>query len=160
MELGGLLGGWAAGVVSDAAIRRAAPGQGHVGLRVRVTLAYTLLVVLALAALALVPSNSMALQWLAVSLVGFAIYGPQMMVGLCGAELVSPASVGPSQGILGIIAYLGAANAGKPLSMVVQNLGWTGFFATLAGACGMAILLMAPLVNAKSYQQAVAQKAS
>ena len=36
----------------------------------------------------------------------------QMLIGLCGAELVGPDSVGASEGFLGWIAYLGAANAG------------------------------------------------
>jgi sugar phosphate permease len=39
-------------------------------------------------------------------------YGPQMLIGLCGAELVGPDSVGASEGFLGWVAYLGAANAG------------------------------------------------
>eukprot|EP00967_Tisochrysis_lutea_P124966 scaffold209560_cov18-Tisochrysis_lutea.AAC.2 len=42
-------------------------------------------------------------------------YGPQMLIGLCGAELVGPDSVGASEGFLGWIAYLGAANAGQCL---------------------------------------------
>ena len=37
----------------------------------------------------------------------------QMLIGLCGAELVGPDSVGASEGFLGWIAYLGAANAGR-----------------------------------------------
>lgn len=37
----------------------------------------------------------------------------QMLIGLCGAELVGPDSVGASEGFLGWIAYLGAANAGE-----------------------------------------------
>jgi hypothetical protein len=48
----------------------------------------------------------------------------QMMIGLCGAELVRPDSVGASQGFLGWVAYLGAANAGIPLSYIVKNYGW------------------------------------
>jgi sugar phosphate permease len=39
-----------------------------------------------------------------------------MLIGLCGAELISPKSVGASQGILGLISYMGAAGAGIPLS--------------------------------------------
>jgi len=35
-----------------------------------------------------------------------------MLIGLCGAELVGPDSVGASEGFLGWVAYLGAANAG------------------------------------------------
>ena len=59
------------------------------------------------------PGTAPLLQWLSVAAIGFCIYGPQMLVGLCGAELVHPASVGASQGVLGWIAYLGAANAGE-----------------------------------------------
>ena len=39
--------------------------------------------------------------------VGFFLYGPQMLIGLCGAEVVSPSAVGASQGFLGWISYLG-----------------------------------------------------
>ena len=76
-----------------------------------------------------------------------------MMIGLCGAELVRPESVGASQGFLGWIAYLGAANAGIPLSMIVRDAGWGAYFTALLAACGIAILLLAPMVNAKSYVQ-------
>ena len=34
---------------------------------------------------------------------------PQMLIGLCGAELVGPDSVGASEGFLGWVAYLGEA---------------------------------------------------
>ena len=32
--------------------------------------------------------------------------------------------MGASEGFLGWIAYLGAANAGIPLSIIVKNYGW------------------------------------
>ncbi len=61
------------------------------------------------AALALfwVCPNVAWMQWLSVALVGVALYGPQMLIGLCGAEAVSPPSVSACQGFLGWIAYLG-----------------------------------------------------
>lgn len=37
------------------------------------------------------------------------------------------------QGILGLVSYMGAANAGVPLSWVVQNHGWNGYFTGEAG---------------------------
>jgi sugar phosphate permease len=86
-------------------------------------------------------------------MIGFFLYGPQMMIGLCGAELVRPDSVGASQGFLGWVAYLGAANAGIPLSIVVRDYGWGAYFGALLAACGVAALLLAPMVNAKSYVQ-------
>lgn len=76
-----------------------------------------------------------------------------MLIGLCGAELVGPKSVGASEGFLGWIAYLGAANAGIPLSIIVKNYGWSAYFTTLLAACGMALLLLSPMVNLKSAVQ-------
>ena len=48
------------------------------------------------------------MQWLLVAGVGFTLYGPQMLIGLCGAEVVPKASVSAANGMLGWISYLGA----------------------------------------------------
>lgn len=47
------------------------------------------------------------IQWLIVAAVGFALYGPQMLIGLCGAEVVPKPAVSAAQGFLGWISYLG-----------------------------------------------------
>lgn len=153
LELGGLLGSLLAGRLSDFLISRAKPGEGTVGKRIQVVIAYTIGVAAMLAAFAATPASMGAMQWFTVFMIGFFLYGPQMMIGLCGAELVRPDSVGASQGFLGWVAYLGAANAGIPLAMIVQNMGWGAYFTTLMAACGVACLLMAPMVNAMSYNQ-------
>jgi sugar phosphate permease len=75
-------------------------------------MAYTVAMAGALLALQATPAGAQGLQWAAIAALGFSIYGPQMLIGLSGAELVAPGAVGASQGILGWIAYLGAANAG------------------------------------------------
>ena len=54
-----------------------------------------------------VPASLPWLQWVTVFMIGFFLYGPQMLIGLCGAELVGPESVGASEGFLGWVAYLG-----------------------------------------------------
>eukprot|EP00775_Hariotina_reticulata_P011432 gene11432-11578_t len=153
LELGGLAGSTVAGYLSDRAIRSAKPGAGLVGKRIKVVMAYTVGMAGALLALQAVPAEAKALQWIAIAALGFTIYGPQMLIGLSGAELVSPGAVGASQGILGWIAYLGAANAGIPLSHIVQNHGWSGFFTALLGACAVALLLLTSVANAQSYGQ-------
>lgn len=126
LELGGLAGSLVAGGLSDWLIRNQQKNQqgnqqqqqpGSVGLRVRVCMAYAAGLAAALAAFQALPATAPpALQWLSVAAIGFCIYGPQMMIGLCGAELVHPDSVGASQGVLGWVAYLGAANAGGAMS--------------------------------------------
>jgi len=118
-----------------------------------VVIGYTVGVAAMLLAFWSCPANLPWLQWATVFMIGFFLYGPQMLIGLCGAELVGPESVGASEGFLGWVAYLGAANAGIPLSIIVKNYGWNAYFTSLLIACGMAILLLAPMVNLKSYVQ-------
>lgn len=88
-----------------------APGSSagalhSVGACLQVVITYALGTAVALAAFWACPNQS-TLQWLAVATVGFFLYGPQMLIGLCGAEVVSPSAVGASQGFLGWISYLG-----------------------------------------------------
>jgi sugar phosphate permease len=128
--------------------------EGLVGKRVRVTMAYCAATILVLLALRALPATAPApVLWLTIAALGFTIYGPQMLVGLCGAELVAPSSVGASQGILGLISYMGAANAGVPLAALQRAFGWDGYFAAMAGASAVAVLLLAPLANARSRAQ-------
>ena len=152
LEIGGLLGSLVAGRVSDAAIARGGPG-GAVGKRVKVVMAYLVGVALSLLAFRASPPGVAWLQSLCVFLIGFFLYGPQMLIGLCGAEIVGRRSVGASEGFLGWIAYLGAANAGVPLSLLVQRYGWNAWFITMVGASVLALLLLAPLMDAKSFVQ-------
>ncbi|PSC74706.1 major facilitator superfamily isoform A [Micractinium conductrix] len=153
LELGGLFGSLLAGKLSDMLINNSQGRGGNVGKRIQVVIAYTLGIAACLAAFAAVPASLGWMQWATVFMIGFFLYGPQMMIGLCGAELVRPESVGASQGFLGWVAYLGAANAGIPLSIIVKDYGWGAYFTALLAACAGAVLLLAPMINAKSYVQ-------
>ena len=99
---------------------------------------YTVGVAAMLLAFYLTPASVSWLQWATVFMIGFFLYGPQMLIGLCGAELVGPESVGASEGFLGWVAYLGAANAGIPLSMIVKVCAWlaAGEPVSMLPACG------------------------
>jgi len=121
-------------------------------------MAYTVGVAAMLCAFWATPATLAWAQWATVFMIGFFLYGPQMLIGLCGAELVGPESVGASEGFLGWVAYLGAANAGVPLSIIVKNYGWNAYFISLLSACGVALLLLAPMVNLKNFVQREAAK--
>ncbi|CEG00957.1 Major facilitator superfamily domain, general substrate transporter [Ostreococcus tauri] len=151
LELGGLLGSLLAGRISDSLISKTQ--DGSVGQRIRVVMAYLLGVTASLIAFKFVPASWPVTQAAIVFMIGFFLYGPQMLIGLCGAEIVGRRSVGASEGFLGWIAYLGAANAGVPLSLLVQQYGWDAFFAALLSATAVGILLLAPMIDAKSYLQ-------
>ncbi|EFJ46805.1 hypothetical protein VOLCADRAFT_92625 [Volvox carteri f. nagariensis] len=159
LELGGLVGSLIAGRLSDGLIRNAAGKGGNVGKRVTVVMWYTVGIAAALLAFQALPAAiPAAVQWFNVFMIGFFLYGPQMLIGLCGAELVGPDSVGASEGFLGWIAYLGAANAGIPLSIIVKEYGWNAYFSTLVGACALALLLLSPMTKLRSYVQREAAK--
>jgi sugar phosphate permease len=157
MELGGLFGSLLAGRLSDWLVRKN-PNDGAVGKRVQVVMAYTIGVAAMLAVFAACPASTVWLQWASVFMIGFFLYGPQMLIGLCGAELVGPESVGASEGFLGWVAYLGAANAGVPLSIIVKQYGWGAYFTTLYCALGAALLLLSPMINLKNFAQREAAK--
>ena len=76
-------------------------------MRVQVTITYAILTAVFLGLFWAGPSSP-ALQWLCVAAVGFGLYGPQMLIGLAGAETVSPESVSACQGFLGWVSYFGA----------------------------------------------------
>ena len=163
LELGGLVGSLSSGAISDALLRRnearsardpTLKPRGNLGLRVLVVVSYTLLTAVFLGAFAAAPaSTSPALLWLLVSGVGFALYGPQMLIGLCGAEAVPRHAVSAALGFLGWVSYLGAANAGVPLAALVQSKGWEAYFSALAACCGIVVLLMVPMALARSWSQ-------
>eukprot|EP00798_Chlamydomonas_sp_ICE-L_P021673 gene21673-28690_t len=153
LELGGLFGSMLAGRISDWMIARSKGKGGNVGKRVQVVMVYTVGIAASLLCFQSVPASLSWLQWINVFFIGFFLYGPQMLIGLCGAELVGPDSVGASEGFLGWVAYLGAANAGIPLSIIVKDFGWGAYFTTLICACGLALMLLAPMVNLRSAVQ-------
>lgn len=42
---------------------------------------------------------------------------------------------------------------GVPLSLIIERYGWSAYFATLLGACGLALALLAPLSGLSSFAQ-------
>ena len=56
--------------------------------RGQVVMAYTVGVAVCLAAFYFTPAAWPIAQWVTVFFIGFFLYGPQMLIGLCGAELV------------------------------------------------------------------------
>ncbi|WP_213358127.1 MFS transporter [Chlamydiifrater phoenicopteri] len=85
-------------------------------------------------------------------IIGFFLFGPQMMIGLAAAELSHKKAAGTASGFAGWFAYFGAAFAGYPLGKVAQDFGWQGFFIALL-ACGtISLALFLPTWNASPKQ--------
>lgn len=136
MEVGGLIGSLVSGWASDKMMR---------GRRIPVIILWLLGVIASITSLWFIPGAWRYATWLAVFCIGFFIYGPQMLVGLAGAEIVDRSAVSSTIGLLGWIAYLGAAVSGYPLTKLVTKLGWHAYFVSLLGFAATAIVLLLPM---------------
>lgn len=150
MEVGGIVGTFSAGLLSDACGGR----------RVAVTVAYLVGMVGALAVTLATPASGAVLgvgvgvlQFAAFAAVGFMINGPQMMIGLIGAEACDRRVVASATGVLGWISYLGAAASGFPLSLVIRRGGWPMYFGALMASCVAAVACLMPMWGLRASQK-------
>lgn len=140
-EVGGIFGSLAAGWASDKIFQ---------GRRVPICILFSLAVVFVLGALWLSPAGNMLLDSILMFMIGFLIFGPQMLIGMAPAELSHKKAAGTATGFVGWVAYIGAASAGYPLGKMTQEWGWYGFFVVLV-VCGIvSVLLLLPLWKVKS----------
>lgn len=91
------------------------------------------------------PSGVWAVDSLLMFLIGFAVFGPQMLVGLTAAEFAHKKAAATATGFTGCFAYMGAAAAGYPLGKITHEFGWEGYFMTLVGSAFLTTLLFSPL---------------
>ena len=135
-EVGGFVGSLAAGWSSDRFFK---------GKRGPINVLFAAGMFVTIGIFWFVPPGFPMMDSIMMFLVGFTIFGPQMMIGLAAAELTHKKAVGSSNGFLGFIAYFGAATAGLPLGYVTQHWGWEGFYWALLACCIISVLLLIPL---------------
>lgn len=150
-EIGGFFGSLAAGWGSDKIFK---------GKRGPVNTLFAAAVVIAVASFWYVPAGAhFFLDGAMLFLIGFCIFGPQMLIGVAAAELSHKKAAATATGFTGFFAYAGAAAAGYPLGWVAKHFGWYGFFWTV-GVCGViSALLLAPLWNVRHNARCAATAA-
>jgi OPA family sugar phosphate sensor protein UhpC-like MFS transporter len=104
-------------------------------------LLFSFAVVFVLIALWNSPMGMFALDSALMFLVGFFIFGPQMLIGMAPAEMSHKKAAATATGFVGWVAYIGAASAGYPLGKITQEWGWYGFFVIL-GFCGFISVIL------------------
>lgn len=82
-----------------------------------------------------------------MALIGFCVFGPQMLVGLAASESVNKNAAATANGFAGMFGYLGAAVAGFPVGIIIDKFNWDGYlFALIAagiiGSISITILLL------------------
>ncbi len=150
-DVGGFLGGICAGWLSDRVFKaRRGP----------VNALFALLLFVCIGSVWVIPGGYAWMDSCMVFMMGFATFGPQMLIGVAVAELANKQASATAVGLAGWIAYLGSALAGGPLGKIVDGLSWQGFFVCMEVSALCSILLLLPLWNAKKAGSLVKDKPS
>ncbi len=137
-EVGGFFGSLFAGWSSD---RLFGARRGPVNVL------FALGMLLSLTAFWLIPPGYPILDSTAMFMVGFAIFGPQMLIGVAAAELSHKKAAATSTGFVGCFAYMGAASAGYPFGKICDLFGWEGLFLGMAICAVLAAVFLSPMWN-------------
>ncbi len=148
-EAGGFFGCLAAGWFSDKLFG---------GRRGPINTLFALFVAMVVPGLWMIPAGSFVLASVIMFLVGFFIFGPQMLIGVAAAELSHKKAAGTATGFIGWFAYFGAAAAGFPFGMITQNYGWEAFFIVLTACACIATICLAPLWSVRRRKLQASQK--
>lgn len=145
-EIGGLIGSLVAGWTSD---RLFGARRGPVNVIFATVMGGVIML------FAWTPPGHHWLDSALMFVIGFAVFGPQMMIGMVAAELSHKRAVSTSSGFVGTFAYIGAAVAGYPLGKIAQDYGWEGFFWVLIGCSFLAVLCLLPMWSVSENRKLV-----
>ncbi len=135
-EVGGFLGILVSGWASDYFFQ---------GRRVPFMILCALGLLLTVALFWCVPPGYVFVDMFLMWMLGFLIFGPQLLVGLAAAEFVDKKAACTANGFAGCFAYIGAAATGYPLGKIIDIWKWQGFFMTLFLCSGAIFIVLLPL---------------
>ncbi|MEM7174742.1 MAG: phosphoglycerate transporter protein PgtP [Chlamydiota bacterium] len=150
-EVGGALGALIAGWLSDTVF---------MGRRAPVNILFSLGILAALFAVWSIPAGNIWLLAGAMFLMGFFVFGPQMLIGMAAAELAHKEAAGTATGFVGFFAYLGGVVAGGPCGKIIATFGWSVLFRALGGCALITVFLLVPLLWEKVRTPAVGTKSA
>lgn len=125
---GSLLAGWA----SD----KYFPGRRYI-----LNIVYMVLLSFSILGFWFVPIGYPIMEGVLLGIVGFLVYGPQMLVGVCAADAAGKHAAATANGMTGLFGYLGSIISGVGTGWIVQHYGWTGGFSLFIGSSLIGALL-------------------
>lgn len=115
--------------------------KGH---RAPAGILYMALVTVAVLVYWLNPPGYPVVDMAALSMIGFLIYGPVMLIGLHALEMVPKKAAGTAAGFTGLFGYIGGAVAASALlDFLVDVSSWNGGFILLVASCLLAMFFIA-----------------
>lgn len=131
-EIGGLAGMLVAGFVSDSLFK---------GRRVLLSIIYTVGLFIVFPLFGFVVKGNYILDYLLISMLGFLIFGPQMLISLSVTEFVDKKAACTANGFAGLFGCVGSAAAAYPIAYVIDHWGWFGYFICLL-CCSLIVLVI------------------
>jgi len=114
------------------------------GRRAPVSIGYMLLTLICVVVYWKNPAGNPGIDIAMLIGIGFFIYGPVMLIGVQALDLVPKKAAGTAAGFTGLFGYVvGAVSASIVIGYVVDSAGWDAGFSLIAGACVLAMLLIA-----------------
>ncbi len=89
----------------------------------------------------LVPGGYPMVDAALLGAVGFLVYGPQLLVGVCTADVSGKAASATANGMNGFMGYMGSIVSGIGTGWIVQHYGWSGGFALFISSAAIGAVL-------------------
>ena len=140
LEIGGFAGSLVAGWGSDWWFR---------GNRTPLNVIFSMGVLLSILALWLIPVSTFTWQIVQFFMIGFFIYGPQLLIGMAAVEYSHKNAAGAANGFVSLFAYVGGAMAGLPVARITEWYGWDGFFVTLSVCAFLMLVALLPFLRSE-----------
>jgi OPA family glycerol-3-phosphate transporter-like MFS transporter len=92
------------------------------------------------------------IDYAALIMIGFLIYGPIMIIGLHALDLVPKKAAGTAAGFTGFFGYVfGSAVAGTGVGWIADRWGWNGVFVTMVACCLLTIAFSAMTLGHRTH---------
>jgi OPA family glycerol-3-phosphate transporter-like MFS transporter/OPA family sugar phosphate sensor protein UhpC-like MFS transporter len=138
-EIAGLVGSLIAGIITDRYFRTK---------RAPICVVYMIGTALAILALWKLPAGSFVYDAGVLLAVGFMVYGPQFLVGVMIADIVTKRAAATAIGLTGLFGYGSSILYGYGLGKIVDTYGWDAGFLMLAGIAVLGAFFFALCWNA------------
>lgn len=140
-QFAGIFGGLLAGYLSDTICR---------GRRGPINLIFSIVLVVGLLALYWLPEGNFIYAALVLAVIGFMVYGPQMLVGVAAADVSTANAAATATGLTGTFGYLGSTVCSLLIGLIVAFWGWDAGLLFFIASGAIASFLFLLTWNAKA----------
>ena len=139
-EIGGLVGSFFAGIISDFIFK---------GDRWKVNMLFLFIILGSVISLAFINPDHYYLNVIIFFMIGWGVYGPQVLYAVGLIEITHKDAAGAATGTYGLFTYIGAALSGLPIALIQENFEWKGVYVFLIIMSSLTIFTLLPLIFSK-----------